>query len=294
MNRFLVLVFAIGLFGVGCSNSPNAVRPSDHFAAVSVKFISPSAEEISGENKVEISFTNTVSGKAIMITLNPSRAIITPEKVFSVFESSIELPTGAIGEKILYQMSARYLGFPDEARLPSPNVSHLFSLNGNTPYLGNEKGVYFILDCDGEVEYPNPQEIGIGAEAIGTRPYLEIQTNSNQYIGNDLAVSVEELVLGPGNETLWRPLLVSYDLSPEGILPTYRFEKRIGNNFQPSISVQLPPSARERYIRIRVLLKSGGYSSPITNQMNIIASGYLWEESADGYRTYRIFSGGKG
>ena len=281
----LVLIFAIGC----TSSSPTAPT---HTVPVTVKFISPTADEVVGANILAIEFTNISTGIVTKIEVKPTSIILTPEKKFAIYESKIDLPTGDIGEKVDYRMTALFLGFPAEPGFPSQDVSHLITLNGSSFWVGDIEGMRFTVSCDGDIEPPPNANI----ETFAYRTTASMSTFANQFVG-DIRFSVDELYLGPDGEVLWRPVLLTYNWSSEGVLPTFRYRKTADANHAPSTTIQLGPSLRDRYVRVKAALESGGSLFNVTNQVNINVPGEISGEGPDGYRIYRVFGGyggGKG
>ncbi len=294
MKRFfqlsaMCLVALILAFIAGCtSSSPTAPV---HTQSVMIKFISPAADEVTGTNVLAIEFRNISTGMVTKAEAKPTSIIFTPEKKFSVYESKIDLPTGNIGEKVDYRMTARFLGFPAEPGFPSQDVSHLVTLNGSSFWAGDSEGMRFTMSCDGDVEPPSNTSI----ETLAYRTTASMSTFANQFIG-DIHFSVDELYLGPDGEVLWRPVLLTYDWSSEGVLPTFRYRKTADATHSPSTVVQLGLSLHDRYIRVKAMLGSGGNLYNITSQASINIPGEISGEDQGGYRIYRVFGGygGKG
>ena len=154
MKRFSQAVISclsllILTFIVGCSDSPTAPANT---TSISIKFVTPSSDEITGKNALEIEIADVETGKIYSLTLDLPQPVVFPDRTFYVLEGNIEIPTGEIGEKITYQLKATYLGIADGLDTPSRDVSHMVTVNGMTPFYGDDAGMYFTISCSGEIE----------------------------------------------------------------------------------------------------------------------------------------------
>jgi len=205
--------------------------------------------------------------------------------------------TGEIGEKITYQLKATYLGLDDSPSAPSRDVSHMVTINGMTPFYGDERGMYFTISCSGEIETTLSGDPNSTMFA-SSRPYFGVsQAWQGQFSGNTIKVIVEELVASSGGGSTWRPVFTSYDWTQQGILPTYRFSKRVTYELGWNTIAQLRPTTGEKFIRVKATIDYFGKSQVVTDQVSLSGSGTEWTSAnTDGYRVFRLTGGygGKG
>jgi len=285
----LTLLFAV----VGCTTSPTAPT---HTVAVTMKFVTPPAKEISGSNKVEVSVTNIKTGKIFSTTISSPKAIVYPDRTFYSLEGGIELPNGPIGEKTEYRLSATYLGIADSPTQPSRDMSHMITVNGMALSYGSGDGMYFALTCDGNIEL-TPTTTSSSPATVSSRPYFGAsQSWFGQFTGGTINVSVEELTVDESGSPMWRPVFTSYDWSSYGLLPTSHFSKMVTAGISWNTSAQLRPIIGEKFVRVKAVVDyPGGASQVVTDQVSLTGSGNEWfgPNSVLGYRIFRL-SGGYG
>ncbi|MDO8574227.1 MAG: hypothetical protein Q7R86_01210 [bacterium] len=300
MKRFSQAVISclsllILTFVVGCSDS-NPTAPAN-MTDVSIKFVTPPSEEISGENTLDVNITNIETGKTYSLVLNSPEAVVFPDKTFYVLKGKIEIPTGDIGEKINYQLKATYLGINDSPSAPSRDVSHMVTINGISPFYGDERGMYFGVACSGDIEIM-PNGDPTSTMLASSRPYFGVsQSWQGQFSGNTIKVIVEELVASSDGGSTWRPVFTSYDWTQQGILPTYRFSKVVTYELSWNTIAQLRPTTGEKFVRVKATIDYFGQSQVVTDQVSLNASGTEWTSAnTDGYRVFRLTGGygGKG
>lgn len=298
MKRFSQALIAclsalILIFVVGCSDS-NPTAPAN-VTSLSIKFVTPSSDEISGENTLEVEIVNIETGQAYSLTLGSPAPIVFPDRTFYVLEGNIELPTGDIGEKVNYQLRATYLGINDSPSAPSSDVSHMVTINGITPFYGDERGMRFAVACSGEIE-TMPNSDPNSPILASSRPYFGVsQSWPGQFAGNTIKVIVEELISSSGGGSTWRPVFTSYDWTQQGILPTYNFSKAVTYELGWNTVAQLRPTAGEKFVRVKATADYFGQSQVVTDQVALNVGGTEWTSSnADGYRVFRLLGGGGG
>ncbi len=290
----VLLSLAILVLTAGCSgSSPTAPTRA---IEVDVKFITPPLKEISGPNTLEVSITNVTTDKVYSLVLNNPEAILFPNKTFFILSGKIELPVGDFGEKITYRLKATYLGLGDDPKSPSPEVSHLVTINGMSPYYGDSYGMYFAVTCGGEIEMA--PEVDLGPQPLwGTKPFLSISPAFfNAFAGNQINVTAEKLESSASGESVWRPIFLVYDLVPQGTLRTSRFSRLVMYGTNWNTSTELPPSTTETFVRVRATVEYQGGSQVVTDQV-LVSGGLEWPSQAnDGYRIFRVGGGygGKG
>ena len=299
MKRFSQAVISclsllILTFIVGCSDSPTAPANT---TSISIKFVTPSSDEITGKNALEIEIADVETGKIYSSTLDLPQPVVFPDRTFYVLEGNIEIPTGEIGEKITYQLKATFLGLDDSPSAPSRDASHMVTINGMTPFYGDERGMYFTISCSGEIETTLSGDPNSTMFA-SSRPYFGVsQAWQGQFSGNTIKVIVEELVASSGGGSTWRPVFTSYDWTQQGILPTYRFSKRVTYELGWNTIAQLRPTTGEKFIRVKATIDYFGQSQVVTDQVSLSGSGTEWTSAnTDGYRVFRLTGGygGKG
>lgn len=303
MKRFIqtpivcLSVLILMLAAAGCSDSPTSSVASEPTTPVVIKFVTPPADEISGENTLEVVIENVETGQTYRLNLNSPAPIAFPERTFYVFSGNLEVPTGDIGEKVTYQLKATYLGLGDGPNVPSRDVSHMVTVNGATPFYGDDQGMYFAATCDGRIEM-TPISDPSSLILTSSRPYFGVsQFWQGQFSGNTIKVVVEELTASSGGGSTWRPVFTSYDWTTHGVLPTYRFSKMVTYESGWNTVAQLRPTTGEKFVRAKATIDYFGQSQVVTDQVSLNGSGAEWPSAnADGYRVFRLTGGygGKG
>lgn len=303
MKRFTQTVITclaafVMIFASGCTTSPTAPKTAAHTVPVGIKFITPALNEFSGPNELELIFTNA-SGEVFPRTLTSPKMTVIHEKVISTFEQKVDLPVEIDG-KALYRLKANFRGFPNDSTLDSPSrdVSYLVALNGSAPAIGTDDGVYFSVNCAGEISVPDAS--WLQENPHGTRMYIDI-FNENFWLpaGVKVTVSVDEPAIGSGNQPIWKPMLISSDFYSGGMVLTSQFEKIIdpSGTFRATVFLRLASS--DQTIRVKVAYEYQGTSQVITNSVSVTTFSYIWSPgvaTADGYKIYHIpaTSSGKG